>query len=163
VTDTETPAPAPGDILKKLAKDPQFIRTRDGVESFGLYFEFVEYSKYSGHMLEHIRMFLFENSLSAYSRVQGKKSGRWQVAYYDSYDTALSKTLSTVQSRTERFGRKILLRGTPLILQAAVSDIVAVRNSEKHGPDCRWRGINAIDSKYGKVSDDDRIEAEEAS
>lgn len=146
---TETSSPD----FSELAKDPNVITTKDGVDAYGLYTEFVRFVEYSGAFDAHVRLFLFENSLSMYTRQAGRKAGRWQVVYYTNHDEAQAKMLETVD-RLNHTGRVLEIRGEPLLLQASISDIVATRKKDKRGADCRWRGINTTDARLGKVTDE---------
>lgn len=152
MTDT-TAVPASTPDFTNLTKDPDVITTKDGVDAYGLYVELVRFNEYSGSFDAHIRVFLFENSLSMYTRQAGRKAGRWQVVYYNSHEVARQAMLDTV-STLNHIGRVVEMRGEPLLIQASVSDIVATRKKDKRGADCRWRGINTMDARLGKVTDD---------
>lgn len=130
------------------------IKARDGVEAYGLYFELVRFFDTSGTFDVHIKYFLFENSIATYARQRGKKAGRWQMMYCTDHADARAKLIASVQRCINGVGRCTEMRGEPLLIQASISDIVAVRKNDKRGPDCRWRGISTIDGRYGKVTDE---------
>lgn len=150
--------PAPDSILDRLRKNPDVITTKDGVEAFGFYVELVRFTQPgpvipNARMDAHYRIFLLENSLSLYSRQAEKKAGRWTTSYYPTHLDARAQLFKII-SGLDRIGRTVEVRGEPLLIQASVSDIVAIRAKEKHGADSRWRGGRTLESRYGQVSED---------
>lgn len=140
-------------FAETFAKDPNLLTQKDGVDAFGFYVEMIRFSDYNGSLENYVRAFVLENSFSVYQRQTGKKAGRWQVVYLDSHDTARDRLLKLME-RLEHTGYTVQVRGEPMLVQATVADLVAVRKKDRRGPDCRWRAGAALDAKYGKVTDE---------
>lgn len=153
-TPITTAPPAPDSLLEKLTKDPDFTPAKDGIEAYGFYVELIRFHKATREFNSHYRLFVFQNSFAVYQRVAGKKAGRWHVEYAASHDDARNAMFKLVASFENQFAYHLEVRGEPLLIQASVADVVAVKNKEKHGPDCRWKGIGIIEGRYGKVTDE---------
>lgn len=145
----------------KLKTDSNFVPAKDGVDAYGLYIELIRFSTKTGQWDFYLKAFLFENSVALYVRQHGKKSGRWETAYYEDHTEARAKLLQQITNLDKLPNRVLKLRGEPLLIQAQISDVVSVRNKEKRGPDCRWRGTSTLDARHGKVLDDVKLPADE--
>ena len=148
-----TAPPAPDSILDRLRHDANVIFQKEGVTAFGLFVEVNRFMSFDDSLDANYRFFVLENSLSAYQRQRGKKAGRWTTSYAANHQAAMTSLYATIES-LDRVGRTTEIRGVPMLVQATVADLVAVRNKEKNGPDCRWRGAAYNDSRYGKVTDE---------
>jgi len=140
-------------FAETFAKDPDLVTQKGGVDGYGFYVELVRFNDYSGALDLYVKIFVLENAFALYQRQAGKKAGRWQIVYATDHTAARGK-LTQLVDRMQHVGYTTLVRGEPLLVQATVADLVAVRKKDRRGPDCRWRGGATLDAKYGKVTDD---------
>ncbi len=163
------------DIDYKALDKSDFVPARGGVDEFGLYVELLTFKRVALHLDPvasswqfdaHTKLYLFENSVSTYTRDSAKKAGRWRVEFRADGEAARALFMNRVTTRERLNGRQVLLRHQPLLVQATSVDLIAVRDRLKTGPDSRWRAANRIESILGKLGDtadfDDAVAAHDA-
>jgi hypothetical protein len=147
VTMSEMTGPQVATLIQRLsghASTRDFIvkaRGGEGVNVLGLYVEAVVYDA-SGAPHSHLKYFIVNRSLFAYSRSAGDSRANWRQR--DFPDTATS--LRHVQNIIDR--ENVMLIGHPVLVELTSDDLSSMETGNM--PPARFRGQTRIERGYGK-------------
>lgn len=126
---------------------PDTIHKRDGVNAYGLYFDYVIYHPGNLTLLRQERRFLVKNLLCVYGRMAGDKRAAWRVYPYATHDAARDALVKHL----ERITVAAVLLHKPLLVEMTASDMEAVNKGE--APYGRFGGVVATEKAIGKIDD----------
>jgi hypothetical protein len=125
---------------------PNTIRHHDGVDQYGLYFEFVEHhlgvDGGIGQPTYYNRVFVTGSTIASYRRLAFKKSTVWRISTLPGRESVID--------RVERMLKRprVVMRGEPVYVQLRASDVLAI--SKGIIPAARYDGQRLLERMLGK-------------
>lgn len=127
-------------------------RNDGGTNAFGIYVDYIVYSKTTKNLLRQERFFLAQNMLCKYVRQAGNKRAAWRSFPLPSHDEArklLIRNLNRYNKDDAMFGVEMLHE--PVLVELATTDIEAIKKSEP--PYARFDGTRVVEKHVGKIDD----------
>src|SRR5690606_2127401 len=141
-TERRSPAPSPRSTAATTSRSPsrredpdmtEIVTRRNdgGTNAFGIYVDYIVYSKTAKKLLRQERFFLAQNMLCKYVRQAGNKRAAWRSFPLPSHDEArklLIRNLNRYNKDDAMFGVEMLHE--PVLVELATTDIEAIKKSE---------------------------------
>lgn len=135
------------ETAKPLRNNTYVVTSKNGVDEWGLYFEFVELDSTLSNIRFYWRVLVARNVVSYYTRRAETARTTWKS---DTYPTPQAAR-DVAEKMLQQGKRAHVMCGAPLLVQLEPSDVEALNQGKP--PSARYRATSRHDEIFGKLED----------